>query len=314
MKTYNRVRHAYNAFFTEFKIPFLVAEADSGDIGGDLSHEYHFITPNGEDNIISCISCGFVTNEEMMRDSLDGTERGKESDKSKLESDDRQDRKCQSWVGISKDCTLMVEAVFPTEISVSNGSGTGFRSTELDPYAIKSLFPDLDLGIEHPIKTFIDFWGSARGANAKSAKEAPRLPSLVQVFDYRISEVYIAKHTTAIENTYSLSDFFSDAGLAQNTSDASPDLIRIGEQDPCPKCQKGALKIQKAVELGHTFYLGNRYSKPLEATITPNHGADLVHDNRENTASPSTLKTETSNKPYRRLPYHCSSRRRSFRP
>jgi prolyl-tRNA synthetase len=28
------------------------------------------------------------------------------------------------------------------------------------------------------------------------------------------------------------------------------------------------LKVQKAIELGHTFHLGTRYSKPMEATVT----------------------------------------------
>ena len=37
--TYNQVRAAYSRLFDELKVRYLVAEADSGDIGGDLSHE-----------------------------------------------------------------------------------------------------------------------------------------------------------------------------------------------------------------------------------------------------------------------------------
>lgn len=54
MKTYNEVKAAYVAFFDELKVPYLVAEADSGAMGGNLSHEFHFATPAGEDNIWNC--------------------------------------------------------------------------------------------------------------------------------------------------------------------------------------------------------------------------------------------------------------------
>ncbi|MCJ1308106.1 hypothetical protein MMC25_001758 [Agyrium rufum] len=64
LTTYHAVREAYSAFFREFKVPFLVAEADSGNIGGDLSHEFHFPATNGEDNIVSCDRCSYVSNEE----------------------------------------------------------------------------------------------------------------------------------------------------------------------------------------------------------------------------------------------------------
>ena len=65
LETYNQVRRAYTALFDELKIPYLVAVADSGDMGGDLSHEYHFPSRRGEDHVISCDACDYVANEEL---------------------------------------------------------------------------------------------------------------------------------------------------------------------------------------------------------------------------------------------------------
>ena len=65
LATYDIVRQAYNSFFNELKIPYIVAAADSGNIGGDLSHEYHVLSEDGEDTIISCSNCGFAMNEEL---------------------------------------------------------------------------------------------------------------------------------------------------------------------------------------------------------------------------------------------------------
>lgn len=64
-QTYEEVREAYVAFLEELKLPFLVARADSGNMGGTLSHEYHFASPQGEDTIINCDKCELSMNEEL---------------------------------------------------------------------------------------------------------------------------------------------------------------------------------------------------------------------------------------------------------
>ncbi|QIX02268.1 hypothetical protein AMS68_007785 [Peltaster fructicola] len=63
--TYEDVRKAYCAFLDELRLPYLVANADSGNMGGTLSHEYHFVSDSGEDNVISCRECGYAINEEL---------------------------------------------------------------------------------------------------------------------------------------------------------------------------------------------------------------------------------------------------------
>jgi prolyl-tRNA synthetase len=44
-------------------------------------------------------------------------------------------------------------------------------------------------------------------------------------------------------------------------------LLRISDGDSCPRCSDGKLKVQRVIELGHTFHLGTRYSEPLSATV-----------------------------------------------
>ena len=66
LSTYETVRSAYSSFFDEFKVPYIVADADSGSIGGDLSHEYHIASAKGEDKVYTCGSCGVQFNEEIL--------------------------------------------------------------------------------------------------------------------------------------------------------------------------------------------------------------------------------------------------------
>jgi prolyl-tRNA synthetase len=67
MATYKDVRSAYDKIFAELRLPVLVAEASSGDMGGDLSHEYHLVSAAGEDDVAHCPSCGYTANTEVAK-------------------------------------------------------------------------------------------------------------------------------------------------------------------------------------------------------------------------------------------------------
>jgi prolyl-tRNA synthetase len=66
LDTYQSVRAAYRSFFDALGVPYVEVEASSGNMGGSLSHEYHFLSPLGEDTIVVCESCGFAANEEIL--------------------------------------------------------------------------------------------------------------------------------------------------------------------------------------------------------------------------------------------------------
>ena len=51
--TYDKVRETYARILNRIGIPFAAADADSGNIGGSLSHEYHVLSKGKESNVIS---------------------------------------------------------------------------------------------------------------------------------------------------------------------------------------------------------------------------------------------------------------------
>lgn len=44
LETYETVKQAYTRIFDRIDVPYKVAEADSGSIGGDKSHEFHYVS------------------------------------------------------------------------------------------------------------------------------------------------------------------------------------------------------------------------------------------------------------------------------
>jgi prolyl-tRNA synthetase len=63
-ESYQAMARAYRNIYRRCNLPVLMAEADSGAIGGKDSHEFILPTPTGEDTVITCPGCGYTANAE----------------------------------------------------------------------------------------------------------------------------------------------------------------------------------------------------------------------------------------------------------
>lgn len=222
LATYEATRAAYTNLFDELKIPYLVADADSGNMGGKLSHEYHFVSPKGEDNVWSCNSCKYVANEELVE--------------KRAEADTSAGQTAISFTGISQDRTTKIEIHVPRPQTSNKDDTPGWDKVQdfINLHAVKSMGIDLDTGIE------------AQTLNELLAK---------------------TNETTTIY----------DISLPQASSQSKAlDLTIIRPGDACPKCEHGKLDVQTAIEVGHTFHLGARYSIPMNALVAVPNKAEKV--------------------------------------
>nr|OQO21665.1 hypothetical protein B0A51_12919 [Rachicladosporium sp. CCFEE 5018] len=242
--TYEQVRNAYKAFLDELRLPYLVANADSGNMGGDLSHEYHFVSDRGEDNVIHCTQCDYSINEELyigafersmvaplwsqISESING---GKEIERVHLDQHGIVSGPCQSTVFMTKDRRRRVQVVTPRDGGVIN------------IYAVKALVPDVDTSIMPSENSTIDISGD-----------------FTLVVDQRLALQVGASRLAA---------------LSANPSAPQPEIIYSRASiltlpistTPCPTCRSQSLKVSKAIEIGHTFHLGTRYSESLSAQV-----------------------------------------------
>lgn len=69
-RTYDLVTEAYDRILNRIGVPFVRVLADSGDMGGSYSHEYHYCSPFGEDVIYSCEQCALKYNGETLKNGL----------------------------------------------------------------------------------------------------------------------------------------------------------------------------------------------------------------------------------------------------
>ncbi len=59
---YEKMVNAYKRIFERLNLPVIIAEADSGAIGGKDSHEFILPVPSGEDTVIWCKKCNYAAN------------------------------------------------------------------------------------------------------------------------------------------------------------------------------------------------------------------------------------------------------------
>ena len=64
-REYQQMYDAYQRIFTRCGLAFRAVEADTGTIGGSLSHEFQVLAETGEDALVACDSCDYAANVEQ---------------------------------------------------------------------------------------------------------------------------------------------------------------------------------------------------------------------------------------------------------
>ena len=252
-QTYEAVKTAYSAFFDELKLPYSVADASSGAMGGKLSHEYHVTSEKGEDRVINCATCGYTANEEVAERSDESSEPiVAMSPDSLLSLEELPCSKADGKSAIHKqfflttDHRTLVQAVVPRD-------GDAEAWSRVDPKLMKLLFT-VDTSIENPKDLFLDHAKTV----SNTANQAKHL-RIICVLDRRISFTECSQKTMQMAGT-SIQVEVHKPGLELT-------MIKAGDKCPNEECSSGTLQIRKCIELGHTFHLGTRYSEPLDAKV-----------------------------------------------
>ncbi|HIE57017.1 MAG TPA: proline--tRNA ligase, partial [Anaerolineales bacterium] len=64
----HQYRNHYQAYFNIFHrcgVPVIAVKSDTGMMGGQLAHEYMYLTPYGEDTLLLCDACGYAANRQI---------------------------------------------------------------------------------------------------------------------------------------------------------------------------------------------------------------------------------------------------------
>jgi prolyl-tRNA synthetase len=66
-KQYRAHYQAYFNIFNRCHLPVIAVQSDVGMMGGQMAHEYMYLTPIGEDTLVLCDACGYAANRQVAR-------------------------------------------------------------------------------------------------------------------------------------------------------------------------------------------------------------------------------------------------------
>lgn len=266
LDTYAVVKQAYVKLFDELKLPYVVATADSGNMGGSLSHEFHVPSPKGEDTVLNCSSCNLTWNEELSTGeaySINGNSIPTPEDghppgsRTTPEIGQHQADAVSTdvWKTISRDGATLVRVFYP-KFLLQEGRQEPVQR-EVNTHAIKSISKSLGIDLDTSMTSPVDKWRAVKSELTK--------PTVLDLYDQRVRRFdrpplldTLGEGINSIE--YKLVDKHPNTG-------GPLDCLTAHTGDTCPSCGQPAIRTLNTIELAHTFHLGTRYSSMLKAGV-----------------------------------------------
>jgi prolyl-tRNA synthetase len=258
-QSYEAMRKAYVAICERMGFEFRVVEADTGNIGGSLSHEFQVLAQSGEDLMVACDSCGYAANVEKAELAAEETSTGSPQggEITRVETPRmRTVAEVTEFLGVATTQLIKTILFLADEVPVAVLVRGDYEANETK------------------LKTFLGA-KEVLFAGEATVKEITGAP-VGFAGPVGLSCRVLADHSVAGMVDFVCGGNERDLHLTGvNLTDLSvetfSDLRKAVDGDSCPKCA-GTLKIYRGIEVGHIFYLGTKYSTAMGFTIQDENG------------------------------------------
>ena len=277
-RAFNDQREAYKRIFDRCGLRYMIVEASSGAMGGSQSEEFMVKTGAGEDLIATCAACGYAANVE------------KATSRIPLIEDDAGPVAPEAFptpgVRTIEDLTT-----FPGGAAANRQIKTlvyaATKGDEQPQYVLALLRGDHQLhdtklatalngAIARPAypEEIVSLMGASAGSlGAVGAKRK----AIITGKELRIIADLALRGRRNMTTGANTDDYhIRGVDIERDISvDEWADLRAVNAGEACPNCEKGTLEIFKALEIGHIFKLGTKYSVSMGATVLNQDGKDV---------------------------------------
>ncbi len=263
MASYKKMYDAYTRIFARCGLKAFPVEADTGVIGGNYSHEFMVPAETGENEVAYCEACGYAANVEKATSGIPKTaarEVGPLPEKFAtpgvvtIEALSKEPYKVPAnrqiktlvYIADSKPIIILIrgdDQLNETKLLAKTGA------VAARPATVEEIVPVL-------------------GAKPGSLGAVVNIPAEVSIYaDERLAGANDMT-TGANEDGFHLRNVSIERDIKVTKW---CDLRTVAAGEPCVKCGK-PLKIRRAIEVGHVFKLGTKYSEKLNATFLAEDG------------------------------------------
>lgn len=265
-ETYKAMFDCYCRVLDRAGLEYRAVEADSGNIGGAVSHEFHVLADSGEDSIVFSTESDYAANVERAEALAPAGQRS-EALASKAVIDTPGVHTIDQLValtGIPAEQMLKTLIVAGTDAPVALVLRGDHQLNEIKAAKLQ--------GVASPLRFL-------------SAEE---VMEVLGVGIGSLGPVGLAVDAYIDRSAWHLSDFACGANLEQKhltgvnwerdvpqvTAEHVVDLRKVVQGDRSPD-GKGSLRMLRGIEAGHVFQLGTKYSESMNATVQDEHGGTL---------------------------------------
>jgi prolyl-tRNA synthetase len=287
--SYKKHYDTYRRIFDRCGLKYMVVEADSGAMGGKESHEFMVRTPAGEDQIVSCDGCNYAANMEKATSKLAAVEDLQtEGNSGPLEVHTPGQKTIEDvarFLGVSPKNKIKTLALMSDEKDQKTGKVKSraivvlmrgdhqLNEAKLNATIAVATRPMEEAEIKALFKSPAGYLGPlgidwAKDLKKDKDKDNDRPVLLVdKALEGRANLIAGAnKEDYHVKNLTPGKEF-------QPTAYADLRAVTAGEA--CPNCE-APLRIDTAVEIGHIFKLGYRYTDSMNARVLDKNGKEVT--------------------------------------
>ncbi len=263
--SYDKMYDAYVAIFERIGLDVEIIRADAGSMGGFDTREFALLCDNGEDTLYKCDKCTYASNAECAAcravDAIEIEPRGKPELLATPNA--RTIEQVTAMLEVSAD-RLVKTLLFSTQDGFVAALVRGDRELNEQKLAAYLQAGDLRMANDEEVEGLT---GAAVGfAGPVGLADEVRI---VGDFEIRGMSDFI---TGANETDAHLGGV--NVGVDFEVTEYA-DIRKAVDGDACPECKEGHLRGYRAIELGHIFKLGTRYSEALEALAQDENGEQI---------------------------------------
>ena len=264
-ETYQLMYQTYSNIFTRLGLDFRAVQADTGNIGGSASHEFHVLADSGEDAIAFSTESDYAANVELAEAVAPAGKRAAATKSMQTVDTPGQHtiEEVSRFLNIDPSQTVKTLLVNGPDDSVlalvlrGDHELNTLKAEKLDQVAVPFTFASPE-----QIKA---------AANCEAGSIGPvglTIPviadrSAAHLADFVCGANQNGKHLTGVNWGRDLPE------------PVIADLRNVIEGDPSPD-GNGTLSIRRGIEVGHIFQLGTKYSQAMSATCLDEHGKQIV--------------------------------------
>ena len=261
-KSYQKMHAAYSAIFEGLGLKFRIVDADSGEIGGSRSQEFHVLANSGEDAIAYCDEDGYASNVETAA-TFPSDEKAPAATQELQKVETPQIKTIEAlaeFLKVTREQTLKV-------LIVDGDDGPVALALRGD-HELNAVKAQRLTGVASPIQ-MADAGTIRKATGCDTGFAGPIGLDIPIYFDHasrQMSDFVCGANETDMH--YTGVNFGRDIDLAETV-----DIRNVVDGDLTPG-GKGTLCIARGIEVGHIFQLGTKYSKAMGATVQDSSGAE----------------------------------------